>query len=245
MVSKPLDVGLSPRLRGNPNSTPLTGTSTGSIPAPAGEPSPECVAGYRWAVYPRACGGTTNAASTFSMSIGLSPRLRGNPLLFSCCRIVPGSIPAPAGEPFARTSPGDMPRVYPRACGGTDDGRRFLGWIVGLSPRLRGNQRCDRSKITTKRSIPAPAGEPTSASIFDCGTGVYPRACGGTARRIVTSRGPTGLSPRLRGNLTWRKVPGLCRRSIPAPAGEPACMPCNLIPNSVYPRACGGTPLAA
>ena len=50
--------GLSPRLRGNLVPLPQNGSSTGSIPAPAGEPRRLRRAHPQHAVYPRACGGT-------------------------------------------------------------------------------------------------------------------------------------------------------------------------------------------
>ena len=51
-------VGLSPRLRGNPDVDGDALDDEGSIPAPAGEPM-ATVSGFGDAeVYPRACGGT-------------------------------------------------------------------------------------------------------------------------------------------------------------------------------------------
>ena len=70
-------------------------------------------------------------------------------------------------------------------------------------------------------SIPACAGEPLIGSSNLEVDRVYPRVCGGTARRVGTIAVCDGLSPRVRGNLltprTWE--PRL--RSIPACAGEP------------------------
>ena len=58
---------------------------------------------------------------------------------------------------------------------------------------------------------------------------------------IPTNASPAGLSPRLRGNPVEDRVEFLCRRSIPAPAGEPLAVKCGLYAGQVYPRACGGT----
>ena len=109
--------GLSPRLRGNLGQgchAPTT-AETGSIPASAGEPYSEGAApGPGSEVYPRVCGGTPagNGDSLVYprlwalISMGLSPRLRGNPgdrqepasmELLTVWR----SIPASAGEPLA------------------------------------------------------------------------------------------------------------------------------------------------
>ena len=72
-----------------------------------------------------------------------------------------------------------------------------------------------------RRSIPAPAGEPSSMGLSTHAFWVYPRACGGTTWKEGSADVVDGLSPRLRGNR-----PIVARRiaffgSIPAPAGEP------------------------
>ena len=91
--------GLSPRLRGNPIRTGGRRIFAGSIPAPAGEPQPAGPPGAPQGVYPRACGGTVLTSRLASCNIGLSPRLRGNPILLPHSRGDSRSIPAPAGEP--------------------------------------------------------------------------------------------------------------------------------------------------
>ena len=47
----------------------------------------------------------------------------------------------------------------------------------------------------------------------------------------------------MRGNLLSKTRLGrwLCKRSIPAGAGEPACLMASKAFNMVYPRGCGGT----
>ena len=131
------------------------------------------------------------------------------------------SIPARAGEPQPARPRHPTPRVYPRACGGTQAQQRLQGTHQGLSPRVRGN--------------PLPVRPPL------CQVKVYPRACGGTGYNADLADRLTGLSPRVRGNLDLRgfvfPIPG----SIPARAGEPLSTDCFLAMIWVYPRACGGT----
>lgn len=71
------------------------------------------------------------------------------------------------------------------------------------------------------RSIPAQAGETRKEELKSMLLRVYPRAGGGTIRRISAIRRSNGLSPRRRGNhadpLPLADVVG----SIPAQAGEP------------------------
>ena len=116
-----------------------------------------------------------------------------------------------------------------------------MGRIHGLSPRLRGNLNVSIPRQDAVGSIPAPAGEPATATGGPSPRRVYPRACGGTSscpqRRMLL----TGLSPRLRGNRGARARPGDWQRSIPAPAGEPRLDSHKVRSIEVYPRACGGT----
>ena len=70
---------------------------------------------------------------------GLSPRVRGNQDLAGGAVDAERSIPARAGEPASTGTSTPTSRVYPRACGGTDDFAPRTGTLTGLSPRVRGN----------------------------------------------------------------------------------------------------------
>ena len=50
-------------------------------------------------VYPRVCGGTLQPEPRRRVRAGLSPRVRGNPLIAGIIILYLGSIPACAGEP--------------------------------------------------------------------------------------------------------------------------------------------------
>ena len=182
--NRPLELpgGLSPRVRGNRRRGEGHADGDGSIPACAGEPR-----------YGRPVGGVT---------AGLSPRVRGNPCHCPAHEVTPGSIPACAGEP-ARLFPnfpnsqGSIPacageprggreaagedQVYPRVCGGTYAFPRRIAGGYGLSPRVRGNLAGFPRLHPPDGSIPACAGEPSSASCVSARRRVYPRVCGGTA----------------------------------------------------------------
>ncbi len=134
--------GLSPRVRGNPAVDVQDDRLEGSIPARAGEPKVSHQGREHAGVYPRACGGTDARGVIVLGPQGLSPRVRGNlhPGCSDCHEH--GSIPARAGEPPVRAALIRGRRVYPRACGGTLDGLYGFGEVMGLSPRVRGNQ-CD------------------------------------------------------------------------------------------------------
>ena len=213
--------GLSPRVRGNRSHGPRPSLFRRSIPARAGEPGccwPWCLPSW---VYPRACGGTSCFGIGGELCIGLSPRVRGNHVGHAHPGGTGGSIPARAGEPFARTMGGSTPGVYPRACGGTAEAAARGHEVGGLSPRVRGNRHRTPEVPGERRSIPARAGEPSVSSTGTLTMAVYPRACGGT------DLPPAALKRRL--------------RSIPARAGEPIPPPTSRPATAVYPRACGGT----
>ncbi len=110
--------GLSPRVRGSPHSWPTGLPGPGSIPACAGEPHLHAYRELWHQVYPRVCGGAGRSHSTFSSMNGLSPRVRGSRVKPWRSLLLPGSIPACAGEPSYPHIPKPYCWVYPRVCGG-------------------------------------------------------------------------------------------------------------------------------
>ena len=112
---------------------------------------------------------------------------------------------------------------------------------VGLSPRVRGNHIPQRWRASSAWSIPARAGEPTTAETTRHLLTVYPRACGGTSAQDYLGTPPSGLSPRVRGNHPGLAAGIKSAGSIPARAGEPRWRPFGSSSPAVYPRACGGT----
>ena len=126
-------------------------------------------------------------------------------------------------------------------CGGTRREATDRTSGRGLSPRVRGNQSRVRLPIDRAGSIPACAGEPGQCGLPPGQIAVYPRVCGGTSFSASRWMIFTGLSPRVRGNLSlsdWGDAGG---RSIPACAGEPPPRRGAAFARWVYPRVCGGT----
>ena len=193
--------GLSPRVRGNQGAVLLHRLGVGSIPARAGEPTQGCASSRRYWVYPRACGGTREAAKLVADAGGLSPRVRGNLATEYERSAGERSIPARAGEPQTPPDGLRLGGVYPRACGGTSGRTAAPPFAPGLSPRVRGNRRQTAGMDGETGSIPARAGEPPGPARSPCRARVYPRACGGTPATRLRTVTRTGLSPRVRGNL--------------------------------------------
>ena len=196
-----LEMGLSPRVRGNRSPGSEVEFLAGSIPACAGEPGAVPVGCRRLRVYPRVCGGTEAATVSSMTSLGLSPRVRGNPGQPAGFRFEQGSIPACAGEPAHRRRAGRVERVYPRVCGAN-----LCRYVLML---------------VVYGSIPACAGEPPHRAPEANNRRVYPRVCGGTITLWCPAQSSMGLSPRVRGNLLHRQRHGRGEGSIPACAGEP------------------------
>ena len=234
-------IGLSPRVRGNRFPWLLGHGWGGSIPACAGEPTEDTWPCQYCTVYPRVCGGTRAAVTAAAAASGLSPRVRGNPFFMWETDMLARSIPACAGEPIFLPFPMASLRVYPRVCGGTFFPPSPSVLIIGLSPRVRGNQAMRILMRPASRSIPACAGEPVRQVFSTCAISVYPRVCGGTQPRPAFDRAGAGLSPRVRGNRVWYRSQAAPARSIPACAGEPRCSYLRPSPIKVYPRVCGGT----
>ena len=101
-----MQLGLSPRVRGNlePGLLPLAYGR--SIPACTGEP--DALLRYLGcpAVYPRVYGGTRLCTCWMSWTVGLSPRVRGNLIRDILVSARMGSIPACTGEPLPRPPTG-------------------------------------------------------------------------------------------------------------------------------------------
>ena len=151
-------LGLSPRVRGNPWRCCQRRRLPGSIPACAGEPVAMLPTTPFTRVYPRVCWGTLPTDEGAECTMGLSPRVRGNRTIRSMRKSYWGSIPACAGEPRPYRGNRCHRVVYPRVCGGTAGVASLTDVIMGLSPRVRGNQRIRTLEGGNMRSIPACAG---------------------------------------------------------------------------------------
>jgi len=144
-----LVAGLSPHVRGSHRDRCGSGRSPGSIPARAGEPACGARTSGHLEVYPRACGGAVDEATSSGATAGLSPRVRGSRGRSGRASPAVGSIPARAGEPPSRCRRGPHDRVYPRACGGAKFRKNRPIIAAGLSPRVRGAEAsCCRSAET-------------------------------------------------------------------------------------------------
>ena len=219
---RPIPTSVYPRVCGGAAPTcrrPLPWTR--SIPACAGEPHEQPPMRAVQPVYPRVCGGPAHTARLVLPLAGLSPRVRGSRLPVCGHSLLPGSIPACAGEPHVPHVRRHSQPVYPRVCGGANSPWWRQAGDQGLSPRVRGSRGRRNRPRRGKGSIPACAGEPGLRRMRRRLGRVYPRVCGGAGEPSQTIQPFHGLSPRVRGSRIQLGLEIVVGRSIPACAGEP------------------------
>ena len=176
---------------------------------------------------------------------GLSPHVRGNPLICTWTVAAGGSIPACTGKPSPAQASVCAYRVYPRMYGETATADHCGGWLEGLSPHVRGNPPCRHTSLSCQRSIPACTGKPRRPSMIEVLAEVYPRMYGETAEETKKGTLWQGLSPHVRGNRSDATLHRGVQRSIPACTGKPARNPHRMIRRAVYPRMYGETEVDA
>ena len=152
------------------------------------------------------------------------------------------SIPAHAGEPVPHWAEPRPVMVYPRPRGGTAGAGNQSAHATGLSPPTRGNPSSRTTSTSSRRSIPAHAGEPVRDAPRRRIRAVYPRPRGGTPSLKSIAYQMPGLSQPTRGNPARRRAVRARVRSIPAHAGEPLIAQGVNGADGVYPRPRGGTP---
>ena len=193
--------GLSPRVRGNRGASGWWSTARGSIPACTGKPMASFMAVGALKVYPRVYGETRTDFCSAQPCVGLSPRVRGNRLVY---------VPE-------RGEHGSYPRVY----GETAEPLSICATLTGLSPRVRGNLAQVEGAVGAPGSIPACTGKPPRSTSRPRRFRVYPRVYGETPPEARPPRASPGLSPRVRGNQSLRENPTPRQGSIPACTGKP------------------------
>ena len=179
-------------------------------------------------------------AHSASSRSGPSPRVRGKHAYIWLKEIDIGSIPARAGETPCHPVRPWRREVHPRACGGNGMMHPAVCRAVGPSPRVRGKLLNGQLASVNQRSIPARAGETTTAARGQSVPQVHPPACGGNKAWVPSWSAVTGPSPRVRGKPQYGMHPSLSTGSIPARAGETVLFCAEVSTNRVHPRACGG-----
>ena len=213
------DSGSSPRVRGTCDDSNRPAAPTRFIPACAGNSTDSVPRSARSAVHPRVCGELARVEIIPANPDGSSPRVRGTRGPCDQGDAVHRFIPACAGNSPARTRPALPPTVHPRVCGELRMNHAIGRLRGGSSPRVRGTPESTRKG---RRSAT-----------------VHPRVCGELSCMVGWAITTCGSSPRVRGTRTAPSAWMMCRRFIPACAGNSVAMHGSHHVVSVHPRVCG------
>ena len=209
------------------------------IPARAGNTLAFRVLNSRLPVHPRAGGEHISDRARGVVRIGSSPRGRGTPGRGAGTHRDQRFIPARAGNTLGLNSSGTPITVHPRAGGEHAQSSFAVEVIFGSSLRGRGTPTASRVRRTSRRFIPARAGNTSTNPIPPAPPAVHPRAGGEHPLPPTATHQRSGSSPRGRGTLALRHHQPLPVRFIPARAGNTCAsrVPCRR--TSVHPRAGG------
>ena len=164
LTTSSIRAGPSPRVRGIHRHGWSRAAGSGSIPAGAGNPRPTGRRDLRQRVHPRGCGESRSMPRGSWSSSGPSPRVRGILPLLGPQKVGRRSIPAGAGNPCRGPTRRAAARVHPRGCGESSGKPTAVAARRGPSPRVRGIRGRRAWRTVGLGSIPAGAGNPSSAA---------------------------------------------------------------------------------
>ena len=129
--------------------------------------------------------------------------------------------------------------VHPRVCGEHYDRQRKRLLGNGSSLRVRGTLISVALPRSSKRFIPACAGNTRHCRGGSDATSVHPRVCGEHPKPVISAFNKSGSSPRVRGTQWSAHCYKYFWRFIPACAGNTARVHGGFVRRSVHPRVCG------
>ena len=112
-----------------------------------------------------------------------------------------GPIPTCVGQPVCQVRKLCMLAAYPHVCGATRLWLVLLSVDKGLSPRVWGNQAHRAYYRHYRGPIPTCVGQPYASFNVSILAQAYPHVCGATVLSPPCALPPSGLSPRVWGNL--------------------------------------------
>ena len=185
--------------RGTPSSPLPSGLQRRFIPAGAGNTTARLCGARRVSVYPRWRGEHEPSVNRPCHFLGLSPLARGTQSAILLVSKGMRFIPAGAGNTNRYANKQKLKSVYPRWRG--EHAWRCWGATPesGLSPLARGTPIRQLGRLTSKRFIPAGAGNTWQGAFWRKDAAVYPRWRG--EHMLINFNGwlPGGLSPLARG----------------------------------------------
>ena len=170
--------------------------------------------------HPRVCGEHLSSSSLSIARRGSSPRVRGTLWYFVTKSRASGIIPACAGNTWWDERHGVLIRDHPRVCGEHFQSSSSAVSSAGSSPRVRGTRSRRGSASSSKRIIPACAGNTECRWQRAARSWDHPRVCG---EHFVTRNNlfwTSGSSPRVRGTQSFNSASVTLGGIIPACAGN-------------------------
>ena len=219
-LSVRLGYGSSPRGRGTRPRGAGVGLPRRFIPAWAGNTPTLFPSHPKIPVHPRVGGEHDNGETTHGATTGSSPRGRGTQFRRLCEKAAHRFIPAWAGNTRRGPRKAWTWTVHPRVGGEHTDWPVDLLNSLGSSPRGRGTHTWCKRFSTSRRFIPAWAGNTAAQSSRCSSISVHPRVGGEhSIRRLIISTS-SGSSPRGRGTPAPSTPTRTRSRFIPAWAGN-------------------------
>ena len=190
-------------------------------------------------VHPRRCGEQSRNTIRLTTEGGSSPQVRGTDGATHPGRHQLRFIPAGAGNSSGLHVRQRGESVHPRRCGEQRAGYRPYGGGYGSSPQVRGTVHSTRRCSSTRRFIPAGAGNSTGSGCDSRAITVHPRRCGEQwSARVMAGMSP-GSSPQVRGTDSQTLADAVDARFIPAGAGNRVRQLQDAGAVAVHPRRCG------
>ncbi len=196
--------GSAPRVRGMELRLIYHDQHSRFSPARAGNGARAVRGAWAEPVQPRACGEWKACPSAVSPKTGSAPRVRGMADMSMSFDTIPRFSPARAGNGCPSTLQGRCRPVQPRACGEWRANSRFMAWIAGSAPRVRGMESRQTPALLLIRFSPARAGNGFTTVPWAITAPVQPRACGEWGPSVSRLAKQGGSAPRVRG-MAWSR----------------------------------------
>ena len=185
------------------------------------------------------CGEHQEADPKARKQAGSSPHVRGTRVPSVDVQIIPGIIPACAGNTSGRAWRRMNARDHPRMCGEHASTCKEMLGRVGSSPHVRGTHEAVVVSHVSSGIIPACAGNTFNISIRLLPLGDHPRMCGEHHEEPLDGLQTAGSSPHVRGTPFPLNGERQNRGIIPACAGNTHNCPCSSQHTGDHPRMCG------
>ena len=238
-TSKSMTGGSSPLARGTLNCRPNRLYNVRLIPARAGNTRRALARRPLARAHPRSRGEHIPALVVLDAVLGSSPLARGT-LHNNCdCMVVPGLIPARAGNTLLNRPIGDPCRAHPRSRGEHAVGGMSKLFEPGSSPLARGTRSGTELRILFPGLIPARAGNTSGIKTGNSELRAHPRSRGEHLASSSASTSAPGSSPLARGTHPSYELEFTIRGLIPARAGNTARYILAPLPIRAHPRSRG------